>query len=153
MDSGSGRQRSKGDSPLVIAVNPGHRSRIHLRLLLAVVGLLALADPADASGCHALDRPVFGMTDDPIDGLSASDSDPGHFSPQSTHYRHAPCPGESAGFSAKFKLPHASLATTVLHRAVTNVEGRWVEAPDLARPLADLNPPERPPRQSAFLAD
>jgi hypothetical protein len=137
----------------VLAVNPGHHSRNLIGLLFAVLGVLALADSAAASGCHVPDRPVFGMTvGQVVDGPLASDPDPGLLVPHTSQYRHAPCPGESAGFPTKFQFSQAADSTSILHRPVTYVDGRWVESPDLGHPLAHRNPLERPPRFPSPLA-
>jgi hypothetical protein len=123
---------------------PGHRSRQLVRLVLAILGLIALAGPADASTCHAPERPTFGIDDVSVPALELTTSTP-------THYDRAPCPGESAGFPSKLHIPRVSPSDPLRLDPITRTEPRWIEFADLRRPLAESNPLERPPRDRSTL--
>ena len=92
---------------------PGPHFRRSLPLILAILGLFALADRADASGCHVAERPTFGIENrtigqrpTPASGLSTP-ADP-------IHYRQAPCPGESPGLPSKIQVPRATVSTPLV---------------------------------------
>jgi hypothetical protein len=129
----------------VLEAIPGPYFRRSLRFVLVLLGLLALADRVDASGCHVAERPSFGIIEGPI-GL---DRAPGpHLTTPSDpiHYRQAPCPGESAGLPSKIQVPRASVSTPPLLDRPIEVEPRAIEPADPRLPLAESRPLERPPR-------
>jgi hypothetical protein len=128
----------------VLEAIPGHRFRRSLRLVLVLLGLLALARPAEASGCHAPERPTFGIDDSPIPASEISTSSP-------VHYRQAPCPGESPGLPSKVQIPQASVSTPFHHVLIILTEARAIERTELRRPFAESNPLERPPRDLSLL--
>ncbi len=130
---------------------PGHRFRYSVRLVLAILGLLALARQSDASGCHVSERPTFGMELDSIGDRWTPTPASELTKPAPNHYRQAPCPGESAGLPSKIQIPEASVSTPLLHDSTILVEERSIEPPDLRRPFAESNPLERPPREILLL--
>jgi hypothetical protein len=130
----------------VLEALPGHRFRRSFRLVLAILGLLALARQSDASGCHVSERPTFGMDLDSIGDRWTPTPASELTAPAPNQYRQAPCPGESAGLPSKIQIPEASVSTPLLHDPKIFVEERSIEPPDLRRPFAESNPLERPPR-------
>jgi hypothetical protein len=119
---------------------PGVHLRRLLRLVLAVVGLLALADRAEASGCHAAERPTIGIADE------SADSQPTSRLTDPVHYRRSPCPGESAGLPSKIQIPDSQSSTPTSIDPSIKVEPQVIEPDDRRPPLAESHPLERPPR-------
>lgn len=113
--------------------------------------MLALESPADASLCHAPERPTFGMDDAPIGPGRSVASDPALIVPASPHYEDAPCPGESAGFPSKLPVPRALLSSSIRVEPTDSQRPRRPEASFARPPLADARPLERPPRDLSVL--
>ena len=120
-------------------------------LVLGILGLLALAGPADASSCHAPDRPTFGLDVSPIGPRHSSAFDPALTFPAPPHYDEAPCPGDSAGFPAKFPIPRAHLSASIPIEPAEPTGPRWPEFASARTLLADSGPLERPPRDPSSL--
>lgn len=129
----------------MLAALPGHRSRRHIRLFLAILGLIALARPADASICHVAERPTFGM-DFPREAWPSTIPDPELTAPAPLQFDQSPCPLESAGLPSKVESFRPAASIPPPFDPMLLVDPRWFEMIDPRSPSAESNPLERPPR-------
>lgn len=114
--------------------------------LLGVIGLSAAAWPAQATGCHAAERPVLGLSMAGEGELSASASPERFEQRPAARFTRTPCRGETPSLSGR-DMPSAAVAPVVSEvQAPTRRAGRLIPVPDRL-PATDLpSGLDRPPR-------